>query len=102
MDEVFEPADALWRGLGSLPRSGLAFRPAFSEFDAAARLKLAVRDVPEPEGCRCAEVLTGRIAPGDCALFGSACSPEDPVGPCMVSSEGSCAAEYRYGRGAVA
>ncbi|MHC4916747.1 MAG: hydrogenase formation protein HypD [Planctomycetota bacterium] len=99
MAEVFEPADACWRGLGSLPGSGLGFRDGFSQFDAAARLGLPAEDAPEPEGCRCAEVLTGRIGPRECAQFASACTPEDPVGPCMVSSEGSCAAEYRYGRG---
>jgi hydrogenase expression/formation protein HypD len=99
MEAVFEPADADWRGLGPLPASGLAFREEYAGFDAAARFGLEVPDAPEPDGCRCAEVLLGRSGPGDCPLFGEACTPETPVGPCMVSSEGSCAAEYRYGGG---
>jgi hydrogenase expression/formation protein HypD len=96
--DVFEPVDAAWRGLGSLVDSGLAFRSEFSEFDAARRLKLETPDVPEPRGCCCAEVLLGRVRPEECELFGKVCTPESPIGPCMVSSEGSCAAEYRYGR----
>jgi len=97
MHEVFEPADARWRGLGTLPASGLAFRREFGDFDAARRFALAAPEVGEPAGCRCGEVLTGRAAPGECPLFGSGCTPEDPVGPCMVSSEGSCAARWKYG-----
>lgn len=97
IDRVFQPADAEWRGLGRLPGSGLAFRGGFAEFDAAARFGLETPEAPEPAGCRCAEVLLGKTAPRDCGLFGARCTPEDPVGPCMVSSEGSCAAEYRYG-----
>ena len=95
--EVFEPAPARWRALGELPESGLAFRGAFREFDAAARFGLATPEAGEPDGCRCAQVLLGRIGPEECPLFGDACTPEDPVGPCMVSSEGCCAAHYRYG-----
>ncbi len=98
LEEVFEPADATWRGLGLLPGSGLAFRPAFSRFDARLRLGLVDNQTPEPAGCRCGDVLAGRISPAKCPLFGTACTPEEPVGPCMVSSEGSCAAVYRYGR----
>ncbi len=96
--DVFEPVDAVWRGLGSLADSGLAFREEFAEFDAAFRLDLETPDVPEPRGCCCAEVLLGRVRPEECELFGEVCTPETPVGPCMVSSEGSCAAEYRYGK----
>ncbi len=99
IDEVFAPADADWRGLGRLPASGLAFRDGFREFDAAERFGLATPEAPEPAGCRCAEVLLGSISPRECALFGAGCTPETPVGPCMVSSEGSCAAQYRYGGG---
>ncbi|HOX08448.1 MAG TPA: hydrogenase formation protein HypD [Planctomycetota bacterium] len=94
---VFEPADAVWRGIGTLPASGLAFRSEFRDFDAAARFGLPTPEVPEPDGCRCGEVLTGHVTPRDCPLFGNVCTPEDPVGPCMVSSEGCCAARYRYG-----
>ena len=99
VDEIFEPADADWRGLGRLPASGLDFREEWREFDAARRLDLATPEAPDPPGCRCAEVLLGGLRPRECALFGEKCTPEDPVGPCMVSSEGSCAAEYKYGGG---
>ena len=94
---VFEPADAVWRGLGVLPESGLVLREAYAAFDAARRFQVALPDACEPAGCRCGDVLTGRIAPADCPLFGTVCSPETPVGACMVSSEGSCAADWRYG-----
>ncbi len=95
--EVFEPVDALWRGLGMLPGSGLAIREAFGRFDAARMLPVELPEPLEPAGCRCGEVLTGRIDPSACPLFGTACTPETPVGACMVSSEGSCAAAWRYG-----
>ena len=94
--EVFEPGPARWRGLGEIPGSGLSLRPAYAAFDAA-RLPVAVEPPREPAGCRCGEILKGQIRPSDCPLFGSACTPEQPVGACMVSSEGTCAAEYRYG-----
>ncbi len=99
LETVFEESDSNWRGLGLLPRSGLRFRSAYSAFDA--RIRLGISDVParEPAGCRCGDVLAGRISPFGCPLFARACSPETPVGPCMVSSEGSCSAAYRYGRG---
>ena len=95
-DEVFEPVDATWRGLGELPRSGLAIREAFARFDARRRFDVAVEPTVEPRGCRCGDVLRGVIAPTGCPLFGHACTPEHPVGPCMVSSEGSCAAYFRF------
>jgi hydrogenase expression/formation protein HypD len=97
IDEVFEPACASWRGLGRLPGSGLEFRPAYRAFDAARRFGLEASEAPEPPGCGCARVLLGLLAPRECPLFGRGCTPDSPVGPCMVSSEGSCAAEYRYG-----
>lgn len=100
VDQVFEPCDAVWRGLGTLPSSGLAVRPAFADFDAARRfgeqLDALTEPTREPAGCRCGDVLRGAIAPSACPLFGRACTPEHPVGPCMVSSEGSCAAYFRY------
>lgn len=98
LETVFEPTDAQWRGLGLLRGSGLGFRPTYSRFDA--RIRLGIKDVPsaEPAGCRCGDVLAGRIQPAGCPLFGCPCTPEEPVGPCMVSSEGSCSAVYRYGR----
>jgi len=95
---VFSKADARWRGLGLLPGSGLCFKPAYSRFDARIRLDIPDLPSPEPAGCRCGDVLAGRIQPVECPLFGFHCTPEEPVGPCMVSSEGSCAAVYRYGR----
>ncbi len=94
---VFAPADSVWRGLGAIPQSGLALRPAWRGFDAAARFGLELRPGAEPPGCRCGDVLRGACTPGGCPLFGKACTPADPVGPCMVSGEGACAAAYRYG-----
>lgn len=94
--QVLEPCDATWRGLGCLPHSGLAIRDAFARFDAARRFPVAIEPTREPAGCRCGDVLRGVIAPTACPLFGRACTPENPVGPCMVSSEGSCAAYYRF------
>lgn len=94
--QVLEPCDAIWRGLGRLPHSGLAIRDAFARFDAARRFPVAIEPTREAAGCRCGDVLRGVIAPTACPLFGRACTPENPVGPCMVSSEGSCAAYYRF------
>ena len=95
-DRVFEPTDARWRGLGELPRSGLRIREGFARLDAARRFDIPEEPAREQPGCRCGDVLRGRIAPTGCPLFGRACTPEHPVGPCMVSSEGSCAAYWRY------
>lgn len=95
---VFTPADAVWRGLGNIPGSGLVIGEEFSRFDAEKALPVEVEEPREPEGCLCGEVLKGKIAPLECPLFGTACTPEDPVGACMVSSEGSCAAAYKYGQ----
>lgn len=96
--QVFEPCDAAWRGLGVIPASGLRIRPEFARFDAERRYGTDVEIEPtvEPRGCRCGDVLRGRISPAECPLFGRTCTPEHPVGPCMVSSEGSCAARFRY------
>jgi hydrogenase expression/formation protein HypD len=91
-----QPADALWRGLGHVPASGLRLRPAFAGFDAEQRHGLTVGPGREPAGCRCGEVIKGQLQPPACGLFGMRCVPEDPVGPCMVSSEGTCAAWYEY------
>ena len=96
VDQVFEPIDAVWRGLGPIAGSGLAIRREFARFDARARFDVEVEPTVEPRGCRCGDVLRGVITPGGCPLFGRACTPEHPVGPCMVSSEGSCAAYYRF------
>ncbi|UCH35173.1 MAG: hydrogenase formation protein HypD [Armatimonadota bacterium] len=96
--EVFDVADARWRGLGEVAGSGLSFNVAHRDFDARARFDVSPPPAVEPAGCRCGEVLRGVLAPEQCALFGERCTPRDPVGPCMVSSEGSCAARHRYAR----
>ena len=96
VEQVFEPCDTTWRGLGPIANSGLSIRPELSRFDARTRFDVPIEPTVEPRGCRCGDVLRGAIAPSDCPLFGHACTPEHPVGPCMVSSEGSCAAYYRY------
>lgn len=97
LDQVFEPQDTVWRGLGMIAGSGLQLRERFGCFDAARQLQVRLPAPHEPADCCCGEVLSGRIAPHDCPLFASACRPETPVGACMVSSEGSCAAAWRYG-----
>ena len=97
LERVFRPCDASWRGLGVLPRSGLALRDPFRRFDARESLELPLPAPAPPNGCRCGDVLAGRLAPRGCPLFGGTCTPRTPQGPCMVSSEGSCAAAYRYG-----
>lgn len=96
MQTYFEPCDALWRGLGRIPMSGLRIKDEFAEMNAMARLGIELHETPPIRGCRCGDVLKGRIQPNACPLFGKACTPMDPVGPCMVSTEGSCAAYYKY------
>jgi len=96
---VFRAADARWRGLGVIPRSGYELAEEFAEFDAAKRFQVALPESLEPKGCRCGDVLRGVVDPPGCPLFGDACTPRKPVGSCMVSSEGACQAWYRY-RGA--
>lgn len=86
-----------WRGLGSIPQSGVRLREAYAAFDAERRFLLPNLKVADPEACQCGEVLTGRIRPRDCRVFGTACTPQSPLGALMVSSEGACAAYYRYG-----
>jgi hydrogenase expression/formation protein HypD len=96
MDEVFEPTDAEWRGLGVIPGTGLKIRPAFAQFDALERVPVTPPEPREIPGCQCGDVLRGVTLPFECRLFAKGCTPEHPIGPCMVSSEGSCAAYYRY------
>ena len=98
IDEVFEPSNASWRGLGEIPGTGLTIRKQWQEYDAAKRFVVQLPPTVEPKGCQCGDILRGVISPHDCRLFGRACTPENPLGPCMVSSEGSCAAWYRYYR----
>lgn len=93
---VFTEVDTRWRGLGTIPGSGLEIRDEYRDFNARKKFNLPdIEDVPI-KGCSCGEILTGRIAPHECRLFGTACTPINPVGPCMVSHEGACAAYYRY------
>lgn len=96
IEEVFEPADAEWRGIGVIPGTGLVIREDFERFDALKRVPVTPEPPKETPGCQCGEVLRGVTLPYECRLFARACTPEHPVGPCMVSSEGSCAAYYRY------
>jgi hydrogenase expression/formation protein HypD len=99
--DVFEPVDAVWRGIGAIPLSGMGLRAAYADFDAARRLGVPwppPEDGTSEHGCRCGDVLRGAIEPHDCPLFSKVCTPARPVGPCMVSREGSCQAEYKYGR----
>jgi len=93
----FEPADVTWRGLGEIPGSGLALRAEFAHRDAS-RVEVEVPEPVEPAGCRCGDVLKGVIDPPECPLFDGACTPATPVGACMVSSEGTCAAWHRHER----
>ncbi len=98
VDEVFEPCDADWRGIGTIPGTGLRIRDTYAAYDAREKFNIASpTDSIEPNGCLCGEMLKGRLAPSDCPLFGAACTPSHPIGPCMVSSEGTCAAWHRYG-----
>ncbi|HIC85045.1 MAG TPA: hydrogenase formation protein HypD [Desulfobacterales bacterium] len=96
MEDVFEPCDTPWRGLGLIPLSGLSIRKEYEEFDARKRFDLEVRPAQEPPGCKCAEILRGASKPVDCKLFRSVCTPSTPIGACMVSSEGTCAAYFKY------
>ena len=96
IDEVFETCTATWRGLGDIPGSGYRIREKFAQFDALKRFQPEIEPTINPKGCRCGDVLRARMEPSECPLFRKVCTPENPVGPCMVSSEGSCAAYYRY------
>lgn len=97
MNSIFDATEADWRGIGKIPASGYKLKEEYSEFDADLAFKIDVPPVREAAGCRCGDVLRGIIRPTDCKLFKKACTPENPVGPCMVSSEGSCSAYYQYG-----
>jgi hydrogenase expression/formation protein HypD len=96
MDEVFRKVPADWRGIGEVDATGLKLREEFAAFDAERFIDNDIVSEPDPPGCQCGEVLRGELIPTDCALFGKPCNPENPVGPCMVSSEGSCATYYQY------
>lgn len=98
LDEVFEYRDDWWRGLGVLKNSGLSIREKYSMYDAEKQIEVDVEPLKEPKGCICGDILRGVNKPKDCKLFGTVCTPSNPVGSCMVSSEGSCAAYYLYNR----
>ena len=97
LEQVFEVADAEWRGFGTVPASGLRLRGIYARFDAAQAFPIEIPPPREFPGCRCGEVLRGVLLPTECALFAQVCTPQSPVGPCMVSAEGACAAYYQYG-----
>ena len=97
LDRVFEPAEATWRGIGTIPGSGLKLRKDYQMFGAEERYNVKIENIERPTGCRCAEVLKGLIDPPECKLFRRRCNPENPLGSCMVSSEGTCATWYKYG-----
>lgn len=98
IQEIFDIGSACWRGFGVIPDSGLFIRSDFADFDAVKRLQINFPEVAEPPGCRCEEVLRGKIIPPECELFAAACTPRTPVGACMVSTEGSCAAFFKYAK----
>lgn len=98
IQQVFEPCDAEWRGLGLLPGSGLRIRRELAAYDAEQALGITIQGGCENPACRCGDILKGKLSPFDCPLFSESCTPEHPVGACMVSSEGTCAAAYKYGR----
>ena len=103
MKTVFEPANVKWRGFPVIPHSGLQLRDTYAEYDARKKYEDELAEIKdrvfsEPPGCRCGEVLRGLISSHECPLFGTRCKPNSPVGPCMVSSEGSCNIEYRYAK----
>ncbi|UCD31770.1 MAG: hydrogenase formation protein HypD [Desulfobacterales bacterium] len=96
MNDVFETTDARWRGIGTIPQSGLKIRDEFAICDASKMFEINMTASSDPKGCACGEILTGQKIPTDCLLYRKACTLETPIGPCMVSSEGACAAFYRY------
>jgi hydrogenase expression/formation protein HypD len=101
INEVFKQEDKKWRGFPVIPHSGLTLRSKFNEYDASKKYEDVLEEIMykeflEPPGCRCGELLRGLVSPHDCPLFGQSCTPETPVGPCMVSIEGSCNIEYKY------
>lgn len=97
IQRCFESCNDSWRGLGMIPESGLKIRSEFKDYDAKLRFGISFPETEGKTACRCGDVIRGKLAPSGCPLFGKACVPEDPVGPCMVSSEGACAAAYKYG-----
>lgn len=98
MNQVFKVGNATWRGIGEIPDSGMILNKKFEKYNATSKFSIDIKDTKEPKACACGEILMGLKTPEDCKLYAKACTPMDPVGPCMVSSEGSCAAYYKYNR----
>ena len=98
INQVFIPCDVEWRGLGILPGSGLKISPEYSQFNTLHRFKIVLKESKENPNCICGDVMRGVKTPRDCVLFKKVCCPENPVGACMVSSEGSCGIYYKYGK----
>lgn len=96
LDKVFEIAESRWRGIGIIENSGYKFKKEYEEFDAIKHFNIDYKNCDENQGCMCGEILKGKITPCECALFKKICTPENPIGPCMVSLEGTCAAYFRY------
>ena len=96
LDEIFEPTDVAWRGIGVIAQSGLKIRQSYADLDAEKVLPIELPESCDPKGCACGEVLIGTKTPPECPLYKTVCTPIDPVGPCMVSTEGTCAAYYKY------
>jgi hydrogenase expression/formation protein HypD len=102
MNQVFDVREQFeWRGLGDIPQSGLKMRPEYADFDAEVKFPVSYQAVADHKACQCGEILKGVLKPWQCKVFGTACTPENPIGACMVSSEGACAAYYKYGRLAI-
>ncbi|MFH1729457.1 MAG: hydrogenase formation protein HypD [Pseudomonadota bacterium] len=96
VNEVYEPCDSYWRGVGVIPQTGLKIRESYNQYDATIKFNIEAKDFTEPAGCICGNILQGLNNPKECKHFGKSCTPEKPIGPCMVSSEGTCAAYYKY------
>ena len=97
MAEVMEPCDSEWRGLGVIPLSGLMLRPVFALYDARKKYEIPTLKGKVNPLCRCGDVLQGKCRPPQCSVFGKGCTPDHPIGACMVSQEGACSAYYQYG-----
>jgi hydrogenase expression/formation protein HypD len=98
MEKYLQPIDATWRGIGVIPQSGLGLRSGFEQYDASKKLGVPVERGREAPGCLCGDVIKGKRHPPECRFFAKQCTPDDPIGPCMVSSEGTCAAYFKYSR----
>ena len=97
INQIFRTDDSLWRGIGVIPQSGLSLKEEYREYDAEAKIPVEVEKSREPKGCICGLVIQGKSSPLECPYYASQCTPQSPIGPCMVSSEGSCQAYFKYG-----